>query len=112
MNYRFYTSCIAWPPLDIQRGLLPMQQQAVQITRNSFMTHVSKIHRQVMEANMGYALHCSQGLTIAGDPHVKYFRSMLHGQRVYFITWSGIELVYTLEGKHPLDKARPPSRAA
>jgi hypothetical protein len=38
-------------------------------------------------------------LTMAGDYHVEYFRSTLHGCRVYGFRHSAIEYVFTRRGE-------------
>lgn len=97
--YRFYCSCDQWPRHDVHRkgGLVDLIDAAQFITRRTFLKHISHEQLQEKAVELGYALHPSQGLTMAGDWHIQYFHSVLHGQRVYGFVWSAIEFVFTQE---------------
>jgi len=95
-TYRYYTNCVGWPAHDVDRkgGLRDMIDQATDITRDAFLRHVSLEELREIEQQLGYAAHPSQGLTMAGDWHVSYHRSKLHGKTVYYFCWSSIEYVF------------------
>lgn len=92
----FFGTCVGWEPQDVhtEGGLCDMIDQAMNISRETFLKHVDRDGLKEMEVNLGYAAHPKKGLTMAADWHVSYHRSKLHGQRVYFFKWSGIEHVF------------------
>lgn len=96
MKRRFYASCVGWDPRDVHAdgGLIDMIDSAIEITRRTFLKHVDRESLREVEASLGCAAHPSQGLTMAGDFHVSYHRSKLHGKRVYFFKHSAIEHVF------------------
>ena len=93
-RYRFYSSCVDWPRGDVP-ALSAMIDEAQRISRHTLLRHVGREELARVETGLGYAPHPRQGLTMAGDFHVGYHRSTLHGRRVYFFTWSAIEHVFT-----------------
>lgn len=95
-TYHYYTNCVGWPAHDVHRkgGLIDMVDQARDITRATFLRHVSLEELREIELQLGYAAHPSQGLTMAGDWHVSYHRSKLHGKTVYYFQQSRIEYVF------------------
>ena len=95
MSYHFYSDCVSWPERDVHEGLIPMIDDAIDITRRTFLKHVDREEMKEIEQALGYASHHKQNLTMAADWHVSYHRSKLHGKTVYFFTWSGIEHVFT-----------------
>ena len=96
-KYTFYSNCVDWPRGDVNRegGLRDMIDDAIDITRRTFLKYVDPAEIADIEQNLGYARHPSQGLTMAGDCHVTYHRSKLHGKRCYFFCHSAIEHVFT-----------------
>jgi hypothetical protein len=95
--YSFYCDCVSWPQPDVfcPGGLCDLIDQGTQISRRAFLQHVAREELQKLEDSLGYFRHPSQGLTMAGDYHVEYFRSKLHGKRVYGFRHSAIEYVFT-----------------
>ncbi|NCC33545.1 MAG: hypothetical protein EOM24_16245 [Chloroflexia bacterium] len=98
MPYQFYRTCVGWPRQDAD-NLSKMVDEARDITRNTFLSHVDKEELSGIEIELGYVSHPSRGLTMANDWHVSYHRSKLHGKRVYYFRWSGIEYVFTQTGE-------------
>lgn len=96
-KYLYYRCCVDWPKHDVRSegGLCTMIDNAIDISRKTFLQHVDRDALSEVEARLGYEKHPSQGLTMAGDYHVSYHRSKLHGSRVYYFNWSGIEYVFT-----------------
>jgi hypothetical protein len=96
-KYTYYNNCVNWPKHDVTTpgGLSDMIYHAIEISRQSFKKHVSKGQLDGLANFLGYAKHPKQGLTMAGDPHITYHRSKLHGQRVYYLRHSAIEYVFT-----------------
>lgn len=95
-DFHYSCSCVNWPPADVG-GLHDLIDESQQITRRTFLAHVEPIERKTVEYVLGYAAHPSGGLTMAGDWHVQYFRSRLHGRRVYGFVHSAIEYVFVKE---------------
>ena len=93
--YRYYCCCVNWPRADVHAGLIPMVDSAVDITRKTFRQHVDSADLAELERSLGYESHPTRGLTMAGDYHVSYHRSKLHGRRVYYFRHSAIEYVFT-----------------
>lgn len=95
-DFRFDRSCVNWPTADVDAagGLRDLIDERQQITRRTFLAHVDTAERWTIEHDLGYAVHPSNGLTMAGDTHVEYFRSRWHGRRVYGFVHSAIEYVF------------------
>lgn len=92
----YHNNCVGWPKHDVhaEGGLCEMIDRAIDITRNTFLKHVNREGLQNLEESLGYDKHPKQGLTMAGDFHVSYHRSKLHGETVYFLKHSAIEYVF------------------
>jgi hypothetical protein len=93
---QFIGNCVGWPESDVHAdgGLCDMIAEASDITRATFLRHVGRDNLAPIAAGLGYVEHAKQGLTMAGDYHVSYHRSRLHGKRVYFFKHSAIEFVF------------------
>ncbi len=98
-DFHSYRSCVDWPAADVHcaGGLCDLIDESQQITRRTFLAHVGMSERVNIEHVFGYAAHPSDGLTMAGDWHVEYFRSRWHGRRVYGFVHSAIEYVFIQE---------------
>ncbi len=96
-QYKYYNNCVSWPRRDVhaEGGLSDMIDDAIEITRKTFLNHVDRNEMEYLEISLGYSKHHSQGLTMAGDWHVSYHRSRLHGKRAYYFNNSCIEYVFT-----------------
>ncbi len=96
-KYKYYNNCVSWPSRDVHRngGLSDMIDDAIDITRQTFLKHVDMAELKDINWSLGYVEHPSQGLTMAGDFHVSYHRSKLHDKRVYYFAHSSIEYVFT-----------------
>jgi len=96
MSYGFYRNCVNWPEDDVDEegGLSDLINDRIAISRRTFLKHVDRDSLFTVEAGLGYEGHYKQGLTMAGDYHIEYFRSKLHGKRVYGFRWSAIEYVF------------------
>jgi len=95
--YQFYCDCVGWPRHDVlsDGGLSDMIDDSIDITRKTFLKYIDYTELQSLERSLCYYSHPSQGLTMAGDYHVSYHRSKLHGRRVYYFRHSAIEYVFT-----------------
>ena len=90
---QYFNNCVNWDRRDID-GLTDMINNNLDISRKTFLKHIDKEEIQAVEDDLGYAQHPSQGLTMAGDYHISYHRSKLHGKRCYYFCHSGIEYVF------------------
>lgn len=91
--FRYYNNCVNWPRNKINE-LSAMIDNAIDITRQTFLKYVNWPELIQIENSLGYAQHHMQGLTMAGDYHVSYHRSKLEGKRVYYFRHSSIEYVF------------------
>lgn len=96
MKLRYYGSCVGWKRSDVhaEGGLSDMIHNARDITRRTFLKYADADDLLAIEEALGYETHWKKGLTMAGDFHVSYHRSKLHGKTVYFFTHSAIEHVF------------------
>jgi len=97
MKLHYYTNCVNWPREDVHRegGLCSMIEARRPITRRTFLKHVDRVDRCELERAFGYAPHDPEAiLPMARDWAVSYYRSVLHGKRVYYINHSAIEYVF------------------
>ena len=94
--FHFFCDCVGWPRNDghTPGGLCDLIDDRRVITRRTFLQHVDREELADIEANIGYSRHPSQGMTMAADWHVEYFRSRHHDQTVYGFRHSGIEHVF------------------
>lgn len=92
----YLNCCVSWPAHDLEAagGLSDMIDWGMEITRRTFLKHVCKGDLGDLEEGLGYQAHPSMGMTMANDYHVTYWRSMLHGQRVYYFVHSAVEYVF------------------
>lgn len=95
--YKYFRNCVEWPRNDVYRegGLVDMIDEAITISRRTFLRHVSRIELENIEWNLGYVTGRTRGMKMADDYCVSYHRSKLHGKRVYFFTQSATEYVFT-----------------
>ena len=97
-KYIYATNCVSVPKnrVDYLHMVIDLSDQ---ITRKTFLSHVSRKEMETIELNLGYAHHNSRkNLTMAQDHHVRYFKSKVKGRTLYFFTWSGIEYIFTSDG--------------
>lgn len=94
--YRFFCDCVGWNLEDVhkQGGLCDLISERREITRRTFLRHVDREELAEKADSLGYARHPSQGLTMAADWHIEYFRSRHHGEIVYGFQHSAIEHVF------------------
>lgn len=88
-RYEFAFCCVNAPDVKALSEMIDAERQ---ITRRTFRKHAQGVDEWAKDR--GYALHPSQGLTLAADWHVTYHRSTYKGQRCYFACWSAIEWVW------------------
>ena len=100
MKFTYLNNCVNWWRDDVRSkgGLIDMVQDAVEITRRTFVRHVDRQELREQELTLGYCRHPKQGLTMASDGCVRYYKSKLHGELVYFFDNSSIEYVFARPG--------------
>lgn len=91
-TFNFLNNCVGWPAHDVHAsgGLVDMIDRARDITRNTFERHVNRAELTRLEASLGYDVR----FRMKDDYHVRYRRSVLHGNPVYFFEHSAIEYVF------------------
>jgi len=97
MTYRFLRNCVATTGDDVAL-LTAMIDDAIGITRKTFLKHVHRGDLRSLEAALSYDDHHTKGLTMAADWHVSYHRSHWNGERCYYFQHSGIEYYFTGDG--------------
>jgi len=93
-EFRFETDCVGVPKQDVP-ALIKMIEEAVGVTRRTFLCHVHRGDLAELERALKYADHPARGMTMAADWHVRYRRSSFKGRRCYFFDHSGIEYIFT-----------------
>lgn len=98
MTYQYFNNCVNWDDSDVHvdGGLVSLIDSSQNITRKTFLRKVNIDELRGIEDSLGYVAHHKQGLTMAGDYHVAYFRSYHHGKRVYGFVHSAIEYVFMI----------------
>jgi len=88
----FITRCVEARASD----MMDMEDRARAITRRTFLKYVDRDVLKVWEVALGYASHPSQGLTMAGDWHVTYYKSTYRGRLCVGFDWSCIDHLFCL----------------
>jgi hypothetical protein len=94
--FNFFNKCLTWDLNDVHvdGGLNSLIDGKQWITRKTFLKHVDRQDLRKVEDSLGYESHPIKGLTMAGESHVKYFKSKHHGEIVYGFDHSAIEYVF------------------
>jgi len=90
MRYCFYKSCVQFHGAEVE-ALNAMIHSAQQITRRTMLKHVDL---RPIACELGYDAHPSQGLTMAKDWAISYYKSTFRGWPTYFFKWSAIEHIF------------------
>lgn len=88
---RYVSSCVDCGDGD---AVTEMVDNATEITRRTLTRHVAWSDLLDLEAELGYVDHPKQGLTMAGDYHVRYHKSQYQGHPCVFIVQSAIEYIF------------------
>src|SRR5688500_9914113 len=91
---RFTITCVACTGQEDYEALLALEDSARDITRRTFLKHVDREDLRQLEEDRGYATHPGQGLTMAGDFHVRYYKGLWKGRPAYCFDWSSIDHVF------------------
>lgn len=90
-RYKFLTSCVNTKGDDINE----MQAVAKEVTRGTFLQYVDRASLADLTDALGYERYPRAGLTMAGDWHVSYYRSIYRGQPCVYFVHSCIEYIFT-----------------
>lgn len=90
-RYVFVTDCIGADGDDINE----MKRAGKIISVDTFRKAIGQKRWKDIQAQLGYDRH----MPIRKDWHVGYFRSTYRGVPAVYLAWSGIEHVFTLDGK-------------
>jgi len=91
MKQQFHTSCINADGAVINK----MKAEAKEITRRTFLNHVNRASLRYVEECCNYSAHHTQGLTMAGDKYIAYYKSRYEGIPCSYLVYSGIEYIFT-----------------
>ena len=95
-TYKYFNNCVNWESNDVHNegGLCDLIDDRISIERSTFLKYIDRNELNNIARLLGYEKHPKQGLTMAGDVHIEYFRSKHHGEKVYGFRHSGIEYVF------------------
>ncbi len=96
--FTYKTNCVNYPDTYQTQDIEPLHDMidnAIDITRETFLQHVDRQDLLTQELNLSYSAHWKQGLTMSADWAVSYHRSKLFGKRVYYFRQSAIEYIFT-----------------
>ena len=96
-DHYYVTNCVGAKGEDITA----MLETAVEVTRRTFCRNTRTMSRHYVEQALGYVFGMAHGpgLTMAKDYHVAYYKGRYRGILAYWLTWSAIEYVFTLDGR-------------
>ena len=89
----FYSDCVSWPLNQVQ-ALSDLIDNAIDISRTTFLKHIDRKELKNIESDLGYSSHYKQGMTMASDWHVSYHRSKFKNKICYYFKHSAIEHVF------------------
>jgi len=76
------------------RAIREMVDRARDITRRTFLRHVSRDDLDECERALSYAVGRERGLRMANDWHVSYHRSTFRGRPCVYFRYSAIEYIF------------------
>jgi len=91
---RFITDCVGCPGPNPGEAIRAMVDNARSITRRTFLRHVSRRDLEIFEKELNYEGHPSQGMTMAQDWHVGYYKSVFREKPVVYFCHSAIEYIF------------------
>ena len=90
---KYITNCVE----STESRISSMIDSAIEVTRRTFVKNVDQHSLQALSLSLGYARHPKQGLTMAGDYMVSYYRSKFCGRPCYYLCFSSIEYIFMAE---------------
>jgi hypothetical protein len=103
-RYRFVTNCIGSTYEDIRA----LKETATGVTRATFAKALGPEQWKWVQKSLGY----DRDFSISRDWHVGYDKGTYRGVPAYWITHSGIEWIFTLDGEQGKSLGRRGSRSA
>jgi hypothetical protein len=92
-HYTYETCCVDIPQYQVA-DLQAMIDAGRDVTYETFQRHCAGLAEWAVEH--GYeGPHERGGLHIKNDWHVGYFKSTFRGRPCYYMSWSGIEFIWT-----------------
>ena len=89
---RYLTNCVE----STADPIIDMVDNSREITRRTFLKHVDRDDQLHLEqGGLGYVAHPSQGLTMARDWAVRYYKSKFEGNPCVYFDNSCIEYIFT-----------------
>ena len=92
-HYRYCCCCIDCK--DYVYALNAMIETAKSVTYRTMLQHCEGLLEWAR--NQGYSRCSTQGLTLRDDSYVSYWKSSFRGHPCYYLCWSKIEYIWTLE---------------
>jgi len=89
-GYCFYKSCVQFHGPEVE-ALNEMIRDAKEISRRTMLKYVDL---RPIARELGYDAHPSQGLTMAKDWAISYYKSTFRGWPAFFFAWSHIEHIF------------------
>ena len=99
MKATFLTNCVCCPGPAPGEAIGAMVDQATEIRRRTFRQHVDLDSLREVEESLGYERFPSRGMTMAGDWHVSYHKSVFRGVPCVYFRHSAIEYIFTEAGR-------------
>lgn len=90
-RYRYACSCVD----STARLIEPMVDQAREVSYATVQRQCSGLVQ--WSEQHGYARLPANGLTLKNDWHVSYHKSRFRNRPCYYVCWSAIEFIWTLE---------------
>jgi len=97
-RYRFVTSCVGSTYEDISA----LKESGEDVSRTAFARALGPAEWKAIQKELGY----DRDFPISGDWHVDYRKGTYRGVPAYYLVWSGIECIFTLDGKQGASLAR------
>ena len=97
-RYRFVTSCRGSTYEDISA----LKESGEDVSRTVFARALGPSEWKAIQKELGYG----RDFPISGDWHVDYRKGTYRGVPAYYLVWSGIEYIFTLDGKQGPSLAR------
>ncbi len=87
---RFHTNCVSAKGADIRA----MVDTSKQITRRTFRRYLTPGAWEELSDALGYDRNARDGLTLANDQYVGYYRGIYRKQPCVYLVWSAIEYIF------------------
>lgn len=96
-RFVFLGDCInSFSPKGVNRigGLLDMKSNASEISRGAFVKKVKNEDLMALSDYLGYVRHHKNGMTMAADTSICYFRSSLFFKQVIYMDHSSVFYIF------------------